>query len=64
MFKSKPALTSELYVILFVLHDHSPYDYNDEVEKIPAVSQVGVWVKKQAIGYHLQECFHREDDEE
>lgn len=43
---------------------HSPHDHDDEVQQIPAVPQVGVGVEEQAVGYHLEECLHREDDEE
>ena len=43
---------------------HSPYNYDDEVEQIPAVPQVGVGVEEQAVGYYLQESLHRENDEE
>lgn len=42
----------------------SPYNYDDEVQQIPAVPQVGVWVEEQAIGYYLQKCLHCENDEE
>lgn len=42
----------------------SPDDDNDEVEQIPAVPQVGIGVEEQAVGYHLQERLHGEDDEE
>lgn len=43
---------------------HSPHDHDDEVQQIPAVPQVGVGVEEQAVGYHLEERLHREDDEE
>lgn len=43
---------------------YSPYNYDDEVQQIPAVPQVGVGVEEQAVGYYLQECLHRENDEE
>ena len=43
---------------------HSPYDYDDEIQQIPAVPQVGVGVEEQAVGYYLQECLNRENDEE
>lgn len=42
----------------------SPYNYNDEVQQIPAVPQVGVWVEEQAVGYYLQERLHRKNNEE
>lgn len=32
---------------------HSPYDYDDEIQQIPAVPQVGVGVEEQAVGYYL-----------
>lgn len=56
-----PQLSSLLCVSLTV---HLPHDYDDEVEQIPAVPQVGVGVEEQAIGYYLQERLHRENDEE
>lgn len=43
---------------------YSPYNYDDEVQQIPAVPQVGVGVEEQAVGYYLEECLHRENDEE
>jgi len=43
---------------------NSPHDHDDEVEQIPAVPQVGVGVEEEAVGYHLEEGLHREDDEE
>lgn len=43
---------------------YSPHNYDDEVQQIPAVPQVGVGVEEQAVGYYLQECLHRENDEE
>lgn len=43
---------------------HSPHNDNDEVQQIPAVPQVGIGVEEQAVGYYLQERFHRENDEE
>lgn len=38
---------------LFCIAIHSPYNYDDEVEQIPAVPQVGVGVEEQAVGYYL-----------
>lgn len=41
---------------------HLPYYYNDEVEQIPAVPQVGVGVEEQAVSYYLEERLHGKND--
>lgn len=43
---------------------HSPHNHDDEVQQIPAVPQVSVGVEEQAVGYHLEERLHCENDEE
>ncbi len=42
----------------------SPDDDDDEVEQIPAVTDVGAGVHHQTVGQDLQEGLHSEDDEE
>lgn len=60
------AIDAEVLVVVETCEvaPHSPHDYDDEVQQIPAVPQVGVGVEEQAVGYHLEERLHREDDEE
>lgn len=42
----------------------SPHDDDDEVEKVPAVADIGAGVQDQPVSDDLQEGLHREDDEE
>lgn len=56
--------SSDLYICIYKSAFSSPYNYDDEVQQIPAVPQVGVWVEEQAVGYYLQERLHCKNNEE
>jgi len=42
----------------------SPDDDDNEIERVPAVTQVGAWMKDESVGDHLHDGFQREYDDE
>ena len=41
-----------------------PDDDDDEIQRVPAVAQVGARVKEKTVGDNLHDGFQREDDNE
>ncbi len=43
---------------------HLPYNDDDKIQHIPAVSHIGVLVHHKSVSYDLEEGFNRENDQE
>ena len=41
-----------------------PDDDDEEVEHVPAVTQIGAWMKNKSVGNHLHDSFQRENYDE
>lgn len=42
---------------------YSPYHHNDEIQQVPAIPQVRIWVTQQPVCNNFQKRFHRKNDQ-